>query len=119
MNQTCSQNNSIVPSQDYYGSFKNRDFYKGKSFDFCGEWKENSRYFNDDFITSFVVAYTDDRKLSALVACKTTHTSQIANKPILIVSDDRVTGIEDIYAWDFIFAGVPGDSIRNLIWNER
>lgn len=115
MKQTCSS--QVLPGNDHYGSFKNRDFYKGKSFAFESEWEEGRRYFNDNYYTSFVTVYSDDRNLSALVACKTSHTAQIANKPRLIVSKDKhITGIEDNYAWEFVVAGSPGVA---HYWIER
>lgn len=32
-----------------------RDFYKGKSFNFSGDWTVGTHYHNDDYIVDFVV----------------------------------------------------------------
>ena len=46
---------------------RSRDYYKGKSIDFAGLWTPGIRYFNDDYITNFVVyaEKDDDGKIKA------------------------------------------------------
>lgn len=73
--------------------------------DFAGIWTSGVRYFNDEFITNFVVYTVKDSdgfiQSSALLACKKTHVSKNNgvtlrrdnNEPQLIVQDGSVVGI--------------------------
>ena len=53
---------------------RSREFYKGKSIDFAGLWTPGVRYFNDEYLTNFVVYAEKDSDgkviASALLGCK-------------------------------------------------
>lgn len=111
-------------NKSYYNVSHSRDYYKGKSVEFAGEWVPGVRYFNDEYLNSLVV-YTEKDAAghvihSALLACKKTHISSenssvsdsTNNQPILIIDDALgVTGIGPNDYWIFIsgsLAGTPG-----------
>lgn len=81
-----------------------RDYYKGKSFHFAGEWKQGAHYINDPYVTDFVT------KDNALLACRKSHMSSSANKPVdWVEKDGEKYGIVSDY-WDLVIAGVTGGS---------
>lgn len=102
-------------------AIKSEEFYKGKSFDFAGEWKVGVRYFNDAFVNSFAVYYDLDSfgemKGSALLACKQSHVSSFSseldaayNQPHLKYNDlGSVIDIEPNDYWIFICGTIKGD----------
>lgn len=111
-------------NNSYYNVSHSRDYYKGKSVEFAGEWTSGVRYFNDEYLNSLVV-YTEKDTTgniihSALLACKKTHIAaynssipdSTNNQPHLIINDDLGTiGIEPNDYWIFIsgsLAGTPG-----------
>ena len=111
-------------NNSYYNVSHSRDYYKGKSVEFAGEWTSGVRYFNDEYLNSLVV-YTEKDTTgniihSALLACKKTHIAaynssipdSTNNQPHLIINDDLGTiGIESNDYWIFIsgsLAGTPG-----------
>lgn len=77
-----------------------RDFYKGKSFRFAHEWHDGITYFNDDFYTDFVVYK------NVLLACKTTHTSNSSNIPIIVYNGIQPVGVENTEFWSFVLSGI-------------
>lgn len=81
-----------------------RDYEKGKSFHFAGEWKQGCHYFNDTYCTDFVVYK------SALLACAKSHLATRETEPIdLIFNEEGVcVGVKSIY-WDFVLAGFAGN----------
>ena len=112
-------------SNEYVGVLHSHDYYKGKSIDFAGTWTSGVRYFNDEYITNFVVYAEKDSEgnvlSSALLACKKTHMSKKNgaiknredNEPNLIVNDGSVIGISPNDFWIFIcgsIRGLPGES---------
>ena len=58
---------------------RSRDYYRGKSIDFAGLWTPGIRYFNDEYLTSFVVYAEKDSDgkiiASALLGCQQSHLS--------------------------------------------
>lgn len=77
-----------------------RDFYKGKSFRFAHEWHDGITYFNDDFYTDFVVYK------NVLLACKSTHTSNSSNIPIIVYNGIQPVGVENTEFWSFVLSGI-------------
>ena len=111
-------------NNSYYNVSHSRDYYKGKSVEFAGEWTSGVRYFNDEYLNSLVV-YTEKDTTgniihSALLACKKTHIAaynssipdSTNNQPHLIIKDDLGTiGIEPNDYWIFVsgsLTGTPG-----------
>ena len=105
---------------------RSRDYYKGKSIDFAGLWTPGIRYFNDDYITNFVVYAEKDNDgkiiASALLGCKQSHLAKTAysdrtsNEPILIKDDIAgVVGIEPNDYWIFICGSLRGISESAII----
>ena len=111
-------------NNSYYNVSHSRDYYKGKSVEFAGEWTSGVRYFNDEYLNSLVV-YTEKDATgniihSALLACKKTHIGaynnsipdSTNNQPHLVINDDLgVIGIEPNDYWIFVsgsLMGTPG-----------
>lgn len=107
-------------ANEYVDVLHTHDYYKGKSMDFAGIWTSGVRYFNDEYITNFIV-YTvknsdDYIEASALLACKKTHMSKKNgetiqrdnNEPQLIVQDGSVVGISPNDYWIFVCGSVQG-----------
>lgn len=98
-----------IPNKDsldnYYGVCHTENYYKGKSFNFKGDWSSGVHYFNDDYTTDFV-AYK-----GALLACIAGHLSSTSNQPELLYEDSedstRPTGVNSTL-WSFVFSGTPG-----------
>lgn len=105
----------ILPDIDLQHSIQkdrileDRDFYKGKSFNFAGEWKSGVNYFNDQFITDFI-SYK-----GSLLACTKTHLSSSVTEPELIYGDDSIIiGVKSKY-WEFVLAGGEGAKGQDAI----
>lgn len=113
-------------NNSYYNVSHSRDYYKGKSVEFAGEWTSGVRYFNDEYLNSLVV-YTEKDATgniihSALLACKKTHIAaynnsipdSTNNQPHLVINDNLgVIGIEPNDYWIFVsgsLIGTPGKS---------
>ena len=113
-------------NNSYYNVSHSRDYYKGKSVEFAGEWTSGMRYFNDEYLNSLVV-YTEKDATgniihSALLACKKTHIAaynnsipdSTNNQPHLVINDNLgVIGIEPNDYWIFVsgsLMGTPGKS---------
>lgn len=113
-------------NNSYYNVSHSRDYYKGKSVEFAGEWTSGVRYFNDEYLNSLVV-YTEKDATgniihSALLACKKTHIAaynnsipdSTNNQPHLVINDNLgVIGIEPNDYWIFVsgsLVGTPGKS---------
>ena len=113
-------------NNSYYNVSHSRDYYKGKSVEFAGEWTSGMRYFNDEYLNSLVV-YTEKDATgniihSALLACKKTHIAaynnsipdSTNNQPHLVINDNLgVIGIEPNDYWIFVsgsLIGTPGKS---------
>ena len=97
---------NIIPDIDLQNDIQknkilnSRDFYKGKSFRFAHEWHDGITYFNDDFYTDFVVYK------NVLLACKSTHTSNSLNIPVIIYKGVQPIGIENSEFWSFVLSGI-------------
>ena len=105
---------------------RSRDYYRGKSIDFAGLWTPGIRYFNDEYLTSFVVYAEKDSDgkiiASALLGCKQSHLSKLShsdrtsNEPILIKDNNLgVVGIEANDYWIFICGSLRGISESSII----
>ena len=88
---------------NYGSTFANnytRDYYKGKSFHYSGEWAVGVHYVNDEYNQDFVVYE------QALLACAKSHTSTVNNLPTLIRNESgNITGVESPY-WDLVFSAM-------------
>ena len=67
-------------------------FERGHSFNWAGKWEIGKFYFNDPYVTDFVV-YDNNM----LLVCRENHESNEYNKPIPIYSGDEIVGVESIY----------------------
>lgn len=113
----------IIPNRDLQNEIQknkvlnSRDFYKGKSFRYVHEWHAGTTYFNDEFVTDFVV-YNN-----VMLACKKSHTSSIENVPVIIydsVNEFQPVRVKSDY-WEFVLSGISGnfkvgfsDTVENL-----
>ena len=105
-------NCNLIPNTNFtkeeLNKFFTRDFYKGKSFNYVSNWKNNTHYFNDEYIIDFV-SYK-----GALLACKHSHLSSSTNEPVLIYGDSahpkQITGVDSLF-WEFILSGPEGRHI--------
>lgn len=98
----------IIPDRDLQNEIQknkvlnSRDFYKGKSFRFAHEWHLGITYFNDEFVTDFVV-YNN-----TMLACKRSHTSSKNNEPVIIYDSDngiQPIGVKSEY-WELVLSGI-------------
>lgn len=87
-----------------------RDFYKGTSFK-ISEWKNNTHYYCDNHIIDFVSID------GCLLSCRRSHVSNSETKPVPIIQNDVIVGIEENPCWLFIMGnngkgtkGEPGAS---------
>lgn len=82
-----------------------RDYYRGRSFNFAGEWTINMHYYNDEYNTDFVTYK------GALLVCKNSHFSERSYEPSLVYGDSDnpkiPTGVNSQY-WSFVTGGTPG-----------
>lgn len=86
-----------VPDVNYESFTKyTRDFYKGKSFHFSGEWTPGIHYVNDEYDCDFVTYR------NTLLVCNKTHLSSLQNEPNLIYDESQnPVGVLSEY-WTFI-----------------
>ena len=68
-------------------------FERGHSFNWAGHWKPNTHYFNDEYVTDFVVFN------SCLLACRQNHLS--SDEPVLVFVEGRVQDVEGM-DWEFV-----------------
>ena len=105
---------------------RSRDYYRGKSIDFAGLWTPGVRYFNDEYLISFVVYAEKDSDgkiiASALLGCKQSHLAKTSyndrtsNEPILIKDNNLgVIGIKPNDYWIFICGSLRGISESAII----
>lgn len=87
-----------------FGTAHSRDYYKGKSFHYSGEWASGAHYFSDDYSVDFIV------KDNCLLACSQSHFATADNEPKDYIYDENGTkiGIASRY-WDFVLAGLKGN----------
>lgn len=88
-----------------FATIHSRNFYRGKSFEYAGEWIEGAHYNSDDYTIDFV------SKDNTLLACAKSHIASEFNEPIDFIKDERGTiiGIVSEY-WDFVCSGAQGKS---------
>lgn len=96
-----------IKYNDTFGTIHSRDYYKGKSFHFAGEWVPGAHYFSDDYNVDFVT------KDNCLLACARSHFSTLDKEPKDFIYDDNgsAIGIASRY-WDFVLCGLKGVSPR-------
>lgn len=100
-------NVSRVPdsSIDYYKAYRSKNFYKGTSFRFLGEWTLGEHYFNDEYLIDFV-SYR-----GTLLACKKSHIATVSNIPDLIINERKeVTGVTS-EVWNYAFSSLPAPEV--------
>ena len=96
-----------------------RDFYRGRSFRYVGQWTEGVHYISDEYLTDFVV------RNGVLLVCTKSHMSSAENVPSdWIRTGDVIVGINSEY-WDVVLVGgMEGKAYRpvydmdsdSLIW---
>lgn len=91
-----------------YAVAHSRDYQKGKSFNFAGEWKQGCHYFNDAYCADFVTYGP------ALLACTKSHLASRDTEPSnLIYNNDGICiGVRSLY-WEFVLAGYSGNAFTN------
>ena len=102
-----------IKYNDTFGTVHSRDYYKGKSFHYAGEWTSGAHYFSDDYNVDFVV------KDNCLLACARSHFSTLDNEPkdFLYDKDFSKVGISSQY-WDFILSGIRGLAPQLKVEND-
>ena len=82
-----------------FGTIHSRDYYKGKSFHYAGQWTPGAHYFSDDYNVDFIV------KDNCLLACARSHFSTVDNEPkdIILDSDGVPTTCENKGSYDQVF----------------
>jgi hypothetical protein len=69
---------------------ESREYYKGKSFSFLGNWDSGIQYFNDHHYQHFVTIN------GALVVCTRSHVSSMDNMPkVKFDNNGLAVGIEE------------------------
>ena len=107
MNKSIYPDVDLINSREYYGAYNSKDLYKGKSFNMAGAWSPDVHYFNDDFITDFVVYK------GSLLSCVRSHQSSSANEPELLIKNVNGVpvpyGVKNTNYWSFVIGSVPGE----------
>ena len=103
-----------IKYNDTFGTVHSRDYYKGKSFHYAGEWTAGAHYFSDDYNVDFIV------KDNCLLACSQSHYATVDNEPKDFIYDDHgiVTNIASRY-WDFVLTGIKGNTPQLKIENDQ
>lgn len=89
-------------------------FERGHSFNWAGQWKPGRYYYNNSYVTDFVI-YNH-----AVLVCRKDHLASAELEPELIVSGGETVDVNSSY-WEFIVA-VSGDSsylIQNMVYDDR
>lgn len=92
-----------------------RDYYRGASFHWSGEWMVGAHYLSDDYTIDYVVHG------QVLLACAKSHLSTLDNEPKDFITDESgtVIGVVSTY-WDFVLSGIvgksPGIKIQDNYW---
>lgn len=92
-----------IKYNDAFGTIHSRDYYKGKSFHYAGEWTSGAHYFSDDYNVDFIV------KDNCLLACSQSHFATLDNEPknFILDSNGSPIGIASRW-WDFVLTGIRG-----------
>lgn len=103
-----------IKYNEAFGTIHSRDYYKGKSFHYAGEWTPGAHYFSDDFNVDFVV------KDNCLLACAQSHFATLDRMPKDWIYDEHgiTIGIASRY-WDFVLCGLHGKSPKIKIENQK
>lgn len=88
-----------------FGTKHSRDYYRGASFHYSGQWVVGAHYLSDDYNIDYIV------NEQVLLACSKSHLSTLENEPKDFIRDDSgtVIGIVSEY-WDFVLSGINGVS---------
>lgn len=70
-------------------------FERGHSFNWAGHWKEGKYYYNDSYVTDFVV-YNN-----AVLVCRKNHMSSSELEPKIIYIDGKISDVDSSY-WEFV-----------------
>lgn len=90
-----------------FATTHSRDYYRGKSFHYAGEWVEGTHYISDDYNIDFV------SKSNTLLVCAKSHLSTTDNEPKKFIYDDSGFAIGLVSTeWDFVLAGKAGNDGR-------
>lgn len=94
---------SKINYSNTFATKHSRDYYRGASFHYSGEWIVGAHYLSDDYEVDFVVHG------QCLLACAKSHLSTLENEPIEYIKDERGTiiGVVSTY-WDFVLSGIQG-----------
>jgi len=78
---------------DTFSTKHSRDYYRGTSFHFSGQWALGVHYLNDDYNVDFVIHN------QVLLVCAKSHLSTISNEPVNFIYDEQgtVVGVESAY----------------------
>lgn len=93
-------------------------FERGHSFNWAGDWKVGRYYYNDEYVTDFVVYDS-----SVVLSCRENHTATEETEPELIYDESgKVIGVDSIY-WSFVLQSeVPSMkleiALNNTIIND-
>lgn len=70
-------------------------FERGKSFNWAGQWKSGTYYFNDEYVTDFIV------HRNVVLACRKNH--QSLSEPSFIYRNGKVVDVDSPF-WEFILS---------------
>ncbi len=95
-------------------TMNSEEHYKGKSFNYVGEWRSGIHYVNDQYVQDFVTYK------GSLLACQKSNTSNCDNEPQITFNNDQVI-VKSIY-WDLVLPGIiksenDNSNISELISN--
>ena len=78
---------------DTFSTKHSRDYYRGASFHFSGNWMSGAHYVSDDYNIDFVV---HDQ---VLLACAKSHLATLENEPTQFIKNDvgRIIGVVSNY----------------------
>lgn len=88
-------------------------FERGHSFNWAGKWKEGKYYYNNEYVTDFVVYE------NAILVCRKDHLSAKELEPELVITGGKISDVRSPY-WEFIVASSGGDlfTIQNITYDE-
>lgn len=103
-------NDIKVDSKSAFKVSRSRDFYRGKSFYFAGEWKQGCHYIEDDYISHYITYK------HCLLKCIKSHLSTINTEPKDLIFDDSgaCIGVNSEY-WEFVLSGIMGNVTKDDI----
>lgn len=86
-----------------FGTGHTKEYYRGKSFRYAGEWTAGVHYASDDYNVDFVSIN------NCLIACSKSHIATLSNKPSDFEKDgDTIIGLHS-ELWEFVISGTRGE----------